>query len=297
MNQKLLGHLACFATYAIFGTNIIFSRDIATSSGIPPIVLFSMRSLVAGALFWLISLFLPRERMSGKDLLLTACASLLGLFIPQLTFLTAIGITTPVDLAVINSITPIITMFIAAIFLKEPITWMKSGGVALSFAGVLGLILLSTHSTGATQTHPLGIALCIINSVSFALYLGIFRPLISRYNVVTFMRWMFLFTLLCSLPFSMGKFDVAIFPAVAPRLWWKIGFLILFATFIAYFLIPIAQKRIRPTLVSMYSYLQPIIAAVVSISIGMEVLTLPKIIAIISVFAGVLIVNRSRAAT
>lgn len=296
MNQKLLGHLACFVTYAIFGVNIVFSRDIATSSGIPPIVLFSMRALATGTLFWLISLFLPRERMSRGDMALTACASLLGLFVPQLTFLTAIGITTPVDLSVINSITPIATMFVAAIFLKEPITWMKAGGVALSFAGVVGLILLSAHATGATHTHPIGIVLCIVNSISFALYLGIFRPLISRYHVVTFMRWMFLFTFLCSLPFAVGKLPAVSFCAVAPRLWWKIGFLVFFATFVAYFLIPVGQKRIRPTLVSMYGYLQPIIATVVSVCIGLDALTLPKVVAIACVFGGVWVVNRSRAA-
>jgi drug/metabolite transporter (DMT)-like permease len=295
-SRQLTGHLACFITYAIFGINIIFTRDIATTGGIPPIVIFTFRSLVAGSLFWLISLFLPREKMTPKDLGLTAMASLLGLFFPQLTFLTASGITTPVDLSVINSITPIVTMFIAAVALKEPITWKKAGGVSLSFAGVVLLILLSTHATEAVHTQPLGIVLGILNSISFALYLGLFRPLIGRYHVVTFMKWMFLFTFLCAIPFSVTKVGAVDYAAVPLRVWWKIGFLIIFATFIAYFLIPIGQKRIRPTLVSMYGYLQPIIATVISISMNTDRMTWVKAVAIISVLAGVLIVNNSRAA-
>lgn len=295
-HSQLLGHLACFVTYAIFGVNIIFCRDIATAGGIPPIVLFTFRALGAGSLFWLISLALPRQRMTLRDLGLTALASLLGLFVPQLTFLTASSITTPVDLSVVQSIAPILTMFVAAIALREPITWKKIGGVAMSFGGVLLLIMLSTHNGSVSQTQPLGIALCIVNSVSFALYLGIFRPLIARYHVVTFMKWMFLFTCLCALPFSLPQMGEVSYAAIEPRIWWKTGFLIFFATFVAYFLIPVGQKRIRPTLVSMYGYMQPIIATAISIWLGMDRLTWIKTLAICAVIGGVLIVNSSKAA-
>lgn len=294
--SKLLGHLACFVTYAIFGVNIIFCRDIATASGIPPVVLFTFRALGAGSLFWLVSLTLPHQKMTPRDLGLTALASLLALFIPQLTFLTASSITTPVDLSVVQSIAPILTMFVAAIALKEPITWKKAGGVVLSFCGVLLLIMLSTHGSSVSQTQPLGIALCIVNSISFALYLGIFRPLIARYHVVTFMKWMFLFTFLCALPFSLPQTGQVDYAAIEPRIWWKTGFLIFFATFVAYFLIPIGQKRIRPTLVSMYGYLQPIIATSVSIWLGMDKLSWTKFLTISAVIGGVLIVNSSKAA-
>ena len=88
--------------------------------------------------------------------------------------------------------------------------------------------------------------------------------------------------------------DYATVPA---KVWWEVGYLIVFATFVAYFLIPIGQQRIRPTLVSMYGYLQPIIASAVGIAIGMDRLTWMKLLAAICVFAGVAVVNRSRART
>ncbi len=86
------------------------------------------------------------------------------------------------------------------------------------------------------------------------------------------------------------------FAAVPAHVWWEVAFLVFFATFIAYFLIPIGQQRIRPTLVSMYGYLQPIIAIGVAIATGMDSLTVTKIVAALLVFAGVYIVNQSRAA-
>ena len=299
MNSRVaLGHAAAAAAYIIFGINVVVCRDIATDGGIEPIVLFSMRALVAGALFWLLSLFTPKEHIPWKDLLKLSGAGFLGLFLPQLTFLHAIAHTTPVDLSVMSTTTPIFTMFVAAIFLKEPITWKKVLGVALSFGGILWLILQSTFGgNGASETEPIGIAFCFANYIVFALYLGTCRNLIARYTVVTSMKWMFLVSFIISLPFSLPHLPHTDFVAVPSYVWWEIAFMIFFSTFIAYYLIPVGQKRIRPTLVSMYGYLQPIIAIAVAIWTGMDHLTLTKILAALAVFTGVWIVNRSRAAT
>ncbi len=295
--SKLMGHLAVAIAYTIFGFNIIFCKDIANSHSISPSVLFSIRAIGASALFWLLSLFLPKEKMAPKDILMTALASVLGLFLPQYSFLVATTMTTSIDLSVLGTLPPIFTMIFAAIFLKEPITAKKAGGVFLSLAGVLMLIFnsVSAHN-GVEQTKPLGIALMLLNGVSFGAYLGIFRPLISRYSVVTFMKWMFLFSLLISLPFSAEGFFTTDFAAITPSVVREIAFLVIFATFVSYFLIPVAQKRIRPTVISLYTYLQPMIATVFSIIIGMDSLTWQKIVAIVLVFAGVGFVNRSKAA-
>ena len=292
-----IGHLACAAAYIIFGINVVVCRDIATDGGLEPIMLFSMRALVAGALFWLVSLFTPHEHVPPRDLLLLAGASVLGLFLPQLTFLHAIAHTTPVDLSVMSTTTPIFTMFVAAIFLKEPITWKKALGVALSFGGILWLILQSTFgSGGASETEPVGIMFCFANYIVFALYLGTCRNLIARYSVVTSMKWMFLVAFLISLPFSVPHLAESNFTAVPATVWWEIAFMIFFSTFIAYYLVPVGQKRIRPTLVSMYGYLQPIIAIGVAIATGMDRITFTKVVAALLVFVGVWVVNQSRAA-
>ncbi len=298
MNRRVaIGHLACAGAYIIFGINVVVCRDIATDGGVSPIVLFTMRSLVAGALFWLVSLFTPREHVPKGDLLRIAGAGIIGLFLPQLTFLHAIAHTTPVDLSVMSTTTPIFTMLVAAVFLKEPITWKKVLGVALSFGGILWLILQSTFGGhGASETEPIGIVYCFANYIVFALYLGTCRNLISRYSVVTSMKWMFLVSFLISLPFSIPHLPQTDFAAVPTQVWWEIAFMIFFSTFVAYYLVPVGQQRIRPTLVSMYGYLQPIIAIAVAIATGMDRLTATKLVAAALVFTGVWVVNQSRAA-
>ena len=109
------------------------------------------------------------------------------------------------------------------------------------------------------------------------------------------MKWMFTFSMVAAMPFGASDLLTANYSQFSGKLIADIGFLVIFATFISYFLIPFGQKRIRPTLVGMYSYLQPIIAAIASICVGMDTLTVGKVLAAALVFVGVGVVNKSKA--
>lgn len=295
--QSILGHLAGFIAYAIFGFNIIVCKDLTSDGLIPPLGIFTLRSLGAGLLFWLISFIQPHEKVDKKDFFKIFLASMLGFFTCQITFLVGLPYITPMDCSIMTALAPVYTMLVAAIALKEPITFKKAGGVAISLAGVIYLILSrSAIAGGAAQTTPFGIVMIVFNILSFSMYLGIFKPLIAKYSVVTFMKWIFLFSFCVAAPFSakgLTEVDWAGIPSIQYA---ELAYLIICATFITYFLIPIAQKRIRPTIISMYSYVQPIIAISISIAIGMDVLTWQKVLAAAMVFGGVIMVSYSKSA-
>lgn len=295
MKENTLGHLACFVAYTIFGINIIVCKDLTTSQLLSPVALFCLRSLGAGLLFWLMGCFLPSEKVDKGDYLKIFMAAVLGFFLTQMTFLIAIPSITPMDCSIVTSLSPIYTMFIAYVALREPITMRKAGGVALSFCGIVYLILnTATGASTAVQTSVWGILLMIANSLCFSLYLGLFKPTICKYSVITFMKWIFLFSSLLALPMAAGELLTFDYNALNRVYWSELAFLIVFSTFITYFLIPFGQKRIRPTLVSMYSYVQPIVAIAISICVGMDTLNWQKVLAAVTVFGGVVLVNYSR---
>ena len=297
MNSKLIGHLACATAYTIFGLNIVFCKDIANAVTVSPEALFGMRMAVATAAFWLMSLFVKKEKVPVKDVFLIALAGIIGLVLPQYTFLKGITMCATIDCSIIGSLTPMWAMIFAAIFLGEPISGKKVLGVVTSLAGAMLLIFSSLHFKGGLQTStPAGIALILANCFTFGAYLGIFRPLTQKYSIVTLMKWMFLFSMVVAIPLSLKPILNVDYAAVTPKLAMEIAYVIIFATIVAYFLIPAGQRRLRPTVVSMYTYLQPIIAVVVSIIAGMDTLTWQKVIAVVLVFVGVWIVNKSRAA-
>ena len=297
MQKTIPGHIAAFTAYFIFGFNIIVCKDLTSDGLIPPLGIFTLRSVIAGALFWFVSLFKPQEKIDPKDYIRIFAASMIGFFTCQITFLVGIPHITPMDCSVMTAMAPIYTMIIAAIVLKEPITIQKAGGVVLSFAGIIYLIISRVATPGGVaESTPFGIFMLVLNCLSFSMYLGIFKPLIAKYSAVTFMKWIFLFSAAVSTPFSLKgliNVDWAGIPAIQYA---ELAYLIICATFISYFLIPIAQKRIRPTLISMYSYVQPIIAIAISIAIGMDTLTWEKALATLLVFGGLIIVSYSRSA-
>ena len=296
-NSSLVGNLACFTAYAIFGFNIISCKNIALDGNITPMALFCLRSFGATVLFWIWSLFTaPREQIDRKDMGKVAMASFLGLFMTQLSFLFAITKTTAIDASIMSTLSPIMTLVISAIVIKERITWSGVTGIALSLTGVMILIFncVSIRS-GADSTSIWGILGMIANTLCFASYVGIFKPVIQKYSVVTFMKWMFLFSSLMALPFSFSAFKASDLSAVPMDVMWQVIYVVVGATFIAYFLIPIGQKRLRPVVVCMYTYVQPVIAMVIALALGLDSLTLLKVIASILVFVGVGLVNFEKA--
>ncbi|MBQ2522051.1 MAG: EamA family transporter [Bacteroidales bacterium] len=291
--SALTGNLACFTAFAIFGFNIICCKNIAIDGNITPMALFCLRAFGATALFWLWSLFsAPKERIERQDLWKVALASFFGLFLTQLSFLFAITQTTAIDTSILGTLSPIMTLLISALIGGDRITWSGGAGVALSLAGVLILVFNCVSiGSGADATSFAGIAGMLVNTLSFAMYVGAFKPVIQKYSVVTFMKWMFLFSSLMALPFAYGAFRASNLGAVRADVIWQVVYLVVAATFISYFLVSVGQQRLRPVVVCMYTYVQPVIAMVIAIAMGLDSLTPLKAMATLLVFTGVGLVN------
>jgi drug/metabolite transporter (DMT)-like permease len=228
--------------------------------------------------------------------LLLACA-LLGITVNQTFFIFGLERTSPIDAGLIATLNPLLVMLIAAAVLKEPITWKKACGV---FVGACGALLIIWHSAvsgaGDKEGSLSGNLFCLLSVISYCVYLVISRPIARRYSPVTLMKWMFLFATVMLFPFGAGDMlDAPVFSSVGT---WgallDLLYVLVGATFLAYLFIPVALKRIRPTTISMYNYLQPIVAGVAAIIIGQSVLTWDKPVATVLIFAGVYLVTRSK---
>ena len=205
--------------------------------------------------------------------------------------------TSPIDAGLIVTMNPVMVMLISAVVLKEPITSKKAGGVLI---GACGALLIIWQSYTINQGHGgslIGNLLCFISVVSYATYLVISKPIAQRYSPVTLMKWMFLFSTILMLPFSMQDVvNAKLFSSATTFSALSSLFYVVFcATFLAYLFIPIALKRIRPTTISMYNYAQPLVAATLAILMNQDTLTWDKPVAALLVFTGVYLVTQSKA--
>lgn len=295
--DKWHGHIAIFSANILFGLNIPIAKTLMPE-WIDPIGLTFLRMSFGALAFWATSLFVLNEKVSKKDLLILFFCAILGTTANQLTFIQGLGMTSPIDAGLIVTLNPMMVMLISALILKEPITTKKAGGVLV---GACGALLIIWHSyavgtSGGSGSSMTGNLLCFISVVCYATYLVISRPIAQRYSPVTLMKWMFLFSTILMTPFSLQYVTEAkLFSSETTLTALSSVFYVVFAaTFLAYLLIPIALKRIRPTTISMYNYAQPLVAATLAILMGQDHLTWDKPVAAVLVFTGVYLVTQSK---
>lgn len=292
-NEKLKGHAAIFLANTIFGLGVPVSKALL-DSWVTPMGFMASRSLFAAIIFWIIACFLPKEHVEKKDLLVILFGGLLGFVISQSLTAWALDFTTPVYYSLIAALTPVGVMLMAALFIGEKITWMKVVGVVLGIVGAL-LMLFKGWQAGAGKNDVLGIFLAILSLLTWAIYLIVTRKVSQKYSSVTQMKWIFLISAIVTVPIVIPEFHAQTLYSSAVN--WEgvaeMAFLVLGATVLGYFLIPVAMKTLHATTVSIYTNLQPIVASLVAITIGQDFLTWDKIVAAVLVLISAYIVTNA----
>lgn len=293
LSTALLAHLSMFFACAFWGLMAPLGKD-AMSHGIDGMAMVSFRVAGAMSLFWTTSLFFKQERVPLKDILLLGCAGVFGLVCNQCCFTIGLSLTSPVNASIVTTGMPIFAMILSAIILKEPLTGKKALGVLMGCSGALILILTSVAAANNRVGDIRGDLLCLTAQFSYALYLSLFNKLVKRYSVITVNRWMFLWATLLILPFSYTHILSIPWADVPIKSWFETGYVVVVCTFVCYLLIMFAQKILRPTVVSIYNYVQPLVSVIVSLLLGLASLQWTHALAVALVFSGVWLVVKSK---
>lgn len=290
----LLAHLSMFMACAFWGLMAPLGKD-AMTHGIDGIDMVTFRVFGGACLFWLTSLFVKHEHVPKRDILRFAGAGVFGLVCNQCCFTIGLSITSPVNASIVTISMPIFAMILSALILKEPLTGKKACGVLMGCSGALILILTSAGAASDKVGDIRGDLLCLTAQFSFALYLALFNPLIKRYSVFTVNKWMFLWATVLITPFTAGHVAATEWKAVPVTTVIEIGYVVFVATYLSYILTMVGQRTLRPTVVSVYNYVQPIVSVTASVILGISVVQWSQGLAVLLVFSGVWLVTKSRA--
>ena len=291
----LLAHLSLAGAAICWGLMSPLGKD-AMQHGIDGITLVSLRVLGGAILFWITSLFTPRETISRKHIALLCLAAVFGLVGNQCCFTIGLSLTSPVNAGIVTTTMPISALLLSALILKEPITLRKALGVALGCCGAVLLVMTSVRTaTGATGMGDLrGDLLCFAAQISYTIYLTVFGWLAKRYSIFTVNKWMFLSATCIVWPFTAQHVWQTPWSTLSMITLGEIAYVVVGGTFLAYILMIRGQQVLRPTVVSMYNYVQPIVAVIVSIVLGLAVFTLTHALAVALIFSGVALVTLSK---
>jgi drug/metabolite transporter (DMT)-like permease len=286
---KTWAHLSLLAANIIYGLNYSIAKAVMPDY-IKPFALVSLRSISAAALFWITSLFMPKEPVNRKDLLFLFGCSFFGVVINQTLFLVGLDMTTPINSSIILSTNPIFAFVFAAFILKERISFLKGTGLALGLSGVL-LLILQNGTPDLASTTFLGDVYTLINTISWAFYTVVIKRMLEKYHPITVMKWTFLFGMLTNIPAGYHQWSTMDWSSIPLTAWLQILFVIIFATYLGYLLITFGLRRLSPTIVSTYTYTQPIIAAYLATLMGQDHIDVVMILSALLIFAGVFVVS------
>ena len=291
MNKNLQGHALALSANVLWGLMAPIGKSALTTFS--PLSVTTFRMVGAALCFWLIAGFFKKETIAPKDRLIIFFASLFALVFNQGVYIFGLSLTSPIDASIVTTTLPIVTMVVAALYLKEPVTRKKVFGIFLGAMGAL-ILIVNGQNGQAGSGNLWGNLLCLCGQISFSIYLTVFKGLSQRYSPITLNKWMFVYASLCYLPFSTHEIATLPWSTISWTAILQVSYVVIGGSFLAYICIMAAQRLLRPTVVSMYNYMQPIVATLAALLMGIGTFSLDKGLAVALVFLGVYIVTQSK---
>lgn len=292
MKATTRAHLSVLFVNLLYAANFSIAKQVMPEF-IKPFGFIVIRVIPATVLFFLAAFLIPSEKIKKKDRNTILLCALFGVAINQLLFFKGLSLTSPINGALIMTTNPVLVLLMAAIILKEPVGWIKYIGITLGIAGAMLLILLGKNFNlqgGNTE----GDLYIFLNSVSFAIFIILVKPLMLHYHPITVMKWTFFFGALMVLPFGYNEVTAVVWSSLTFNLWLCILFVVVAVTFVAYLMNVFALRHLSPSVVSIYIYFQPVFATLISMALGEASPGWLHLASAVLIFTGVYLVSKQK---
>jgi drug/metabolite transporter (DMT)-like permease len=291
VKKETLAWLALVIVNVVYGLNYVVSKEVMPVY-MRPEGLILLRVTGAAIIFWLLSLFFPREKVQKKDWGRLWLCAIFGVCTNQLLFFAGLNLGTPINAAVMMTSNPVIVLLAAWLTGQEKLGWLKGLGVVLGGSGALLLILQRGSLNLNGEQIMLGNLLVLLNSASYAIYILISKPLMQRLSPLTVIKWIFTLGWFLVLPFGYTQLAATSFGAFPSVILWDLAFIVVGVTGVTYLFNIFALKYVNPSLVSIFIYLQPLVAGIHALWLGKDQITGFLITGSLFIFSGVYLVSR-----
>lgn len=291
MNPRRLALLSAFCATIIYGVTYTIAKDVMPVY-IKPYGFIVFRTSGALLLFWIAGFFVKKEKIERKDFKIIFLAAVFGASLNMLTFFKGLSLTTPINASVIMVMVPIIVFILSILFLKEKLVKHHVLGVLIGLTGAIILIVYGQKTAKNAPNILLGNTYVFINAVLYACYMIIVKKLIEKYNPLTFVKWIYLFGLIIVIPFGYHDFLEIEWNSLPTSIIYKILFVVVCTTFLTYLFNLLALTKLKPTTVSTFVYLQPVIATIFALLLKRDTINTVKIISTAFIFIGVYLVTK-----
>ena len=291
MNQRTFALIAVSIATLIYGVTYTIAKDVMPNY-IKPYGFILLRVSSATLIFWTAGLFTKQQKIEKSDYKKILIASFFGITINMLAFFKGLSLTSPISASVMMVTSPIMVLIFSSILIRKPIGKQRILGVFIGLVGALFLITLGNSSTGTSTNSAFGNFLVFLNAASYGLYLVLAKDLVKKYNPIVFIKWLYLFGLIFVIPFGYSELTAVVWQEIPTNIYWNISFVLLFTTCITYLFNLYGLSKLKPTTVSVFIYLQPVIATIYALIVGSDSLNLVKLCSTLLIFLGVYLVTK-----
>jgi len=284
--KEAYGYLLIAAASILWGTMGIFGK-IAFQYGINPIVLTALRVLISSAtmLIALVSLKRKLLKIQRKDLSQLLVFGIFAVALQRVAYFYTVDLTTATIAAVLFYTYPIFVTAHASLFIKEKVTFSIILAIVLTFSGVA--LVVKAYEISWLSANLLGLAFGILTSLLFALYFLMAKKLRNNYTNWTLLLYgdgVGAIALSPALYFSFS--EISNYPL---QLWLIIFVIALFPSLTAYLLFSHALKYVKSSKGSILSVIEPLAAAMFSVTILSEKFELLQILGVALALIGIIL--------
>jgi drug/metabolite transporter (DMT)-like permease len=291
MNTRILALIAVAIATIIYGVTFTIAKDVMPTY-IKPYAFIIIRVVGATAIFWTLGLFVKQQKIDKEDYKKIFLASFFGISLNMLAFFKGLSLTTPISASVMMVTSPIMVLLFSSILIRKSIGKQRILGVFVGLVGAILLITFGNSANGSSTNSNFGNFLVFVNAASYGLYLVLAKSLITKYHPIVFVKWLYLFGLIFVIPIGYNEFTSIVWQEIPTTIYWNIGFVVIFTTCVTYLFNLYGLSKLKPTTVSVFIYLQPLIATIYALIVGSDSLNLVKISATLLIFLGVYLVTK-----
>jgi len=287
----LKAHLLLSMMALIGGANYIIAKNVVPVF-IGPSGLIVIRAFSGAVFFMILDKLSPQQTpIEKQDYWKIFACSFAGVVVNQLFFFNGLALTSPINASLIMLVSPIVITLFAIFILKDKVSWLNGFGMFLGVSGAL-MLILSKKDLSSNQGNSMGDLFIFINAISWGFYVILAAPLMQKYNPFKLLKWTFGIGAIFVLPFGYEQLISVDFNAFTPKAWFAFWFVLLFATYLAYYVHTAVLKHISPAISGVYVYFQPVVAAIISILVGVDSFSFTKLISALMIFVGVYLTGK-----
>lgn len=284
-------HVALLIVQVLFGSSVIVGKFALVA--FPPFSIVGFRVAGAALAFCVLQKMRGSMRLEQKvHYLYFFIFALLGVVCNQLLFFKGLSLTTATNTSLLAVMIAIFAILVSVVIGNDKLTWLKVFGTVTAASGVIYLVDPANASFSQATTQ--GDLMIILNSMFYATYVATSKRLITHYGAMKSIAWVFLFGSIITVPLGMFTLSTVDVSAIGWNSWAWLGAVVLFPTILAYYWNTWALARVEPSMVAVYTYLQPVIGTLLAIFILGEAWKPRIFLAMALIFTGVFMVTRKR---